>query len=657
MKPGDVVITNVFQLQHISTSSAKKLLGEMKLGSNITEISESGTLVITEYAFRMQRIEDLLTLVDVPGPPKEFKLRILKYTLAESLVPKVKALAEQLGTVDITIGTTAPAAAPPSRGRRRTPAKPTPAPSPEAAKKTGVFIDFDKRTNRVLMIGLAEEVKAVNQIIDSLDVPQQDLRVISEYEIQYVDIEKIVAALKELGIIDTAGSGIGPKPGPAARGKTPAATTTTAEGPVSLDEPQVVMLEFTNSLLVNATPEQHIQITRIISYIDREPLQAAIPYRIYRLENQEPEALAEVLNNLIEKTIKDKEGKIQKTVKYSEEDIAIVPDENTFSLIVYASRKNQEWIGNLIETLDKRRPQVLIDVSLVEITRDDEFTFDIDVLAATSDIVSQNIGITGATILGSTTTGLTSSVPDEYRFEGGYFAGDTKNIRGFFNEGRIQALFDLIDKKGYGRILARPKILVNDNELGKIERTETEYVSKTTIVYATADSQGTSSISYTPYSAKISLEITPQISEGELLRLEIAMTREDFDDTTTAPKDTTTSNISTIVTVPDGSTIILGGLTKLKQAKTGNKVPLLGDIPIVGTLFRSTSDTDKANKLYVFVKANILRPEETIGLGQLKRISQRNRDEFEEAERKFQRYETFPGIEPEPMDPERVLEQ
>ncbi|MBU2597397.1 MAG: hypothetical protein KJ757_07550, partial [Planctomycetes bacterium] len=209
IEPGDVAVTNVFHLNYISTAVAKKLLTEMKLGSNITEIPEASTLVVTEYAFRIQRIEDLLDLVDVPGPPKEFKLRVLRYTLAESLVPKVKDLAEQLGTVEITIGISAPAA-PASRAARARAAR-TPQPAQQTDKsKTGVYIDFDKRTNRVLMIGLADEISAVNNIVDSLDVPQQDLRVIQEYEMQYVDISKIVEALKELNIIE--GTGTGTKP-------------------------------------------------------------------------------------------------------------------------------------------------------------------------------------------------------------------------------------------------------------------------------------------------------------------------------------------------------------------------------------------------------------------------------------------------------------
>ena len=673
IKAGDVVVTNVFHLKYINTAAAKKLLTEMKLGSNITEIPETSTLVITEYAFRMQRIEDLLALVDVPGPPKEFKLRVLKYTLAESLVPKIQALAEQLGTVEVTIGTsTATTPTPPGTPRAvRTRQPPTvqPQPTPEAAKKTGVFVDFDKRTNRVLMIGLASEVTAVEQIIDALDVPQQDLRIISEYEIQFVDIEKVVEALKDFGIIESATgitkktsvritTGETPAPAPIAAPTQEAAQQKGAS--ISLDQPQIVMLEGTNSLLVNATPEQHIQISQIISYIDREPVQAAIPYRIYRLENQEPEALAEVLNNLIEKTVKDKEGKIQQTIKYTEDQIAIVPDKNTFSLIVYASKKNQEWIGNLIETLDKRRPQVLIDVSLVEITRDDAFAYDLDVIANAKKLATKNISVIGSTI-GSFPA--VSSVPKSTVLEGGYF-NTSGQVKGFYNEGRAQALLTAMDQKKYGRVLARPKILVNDNEKGVISTEDTTYIAQTTVATlsgttTTVSDSALQSTTYTPYAAKIQLEITPQISEGELLRLVIKMVREDFGTASGAvggPKDKKISNIDTIVTVPDGSTIILGGLTKLNQTKDGYKVPLLGDVPVVGALFRNVSNTDKANKLYVFVKANILRPEQTAGLRQLETISRANRAEFEKAEDKFQTKEDFPGLKPTPVEPEKVLE-
>lgn len=663
VRPGDVAVTKVFRMQYINTAAAKKLLTEMKLGSSITEIPEIGTIVVTEYAFRMQRIEDLLNLVDVPGPPKEFKLRVLKYTLAESLVPKIKELAEQLGTVEITIGTTtAQPAAIPGRPPVRTP-RPVTQPGGQITEGTtatkGVFVDFDKRTNRVLMIGLPGELTSVDKIVDSLDVPQQDLRIIREYEIQYIDINKIVESLQQLNIIEGAVSttGQGQKPTvtrPGGEGVpqptiSPAAVSEGLTGTALLDQPQVVMLESTNSLLVNATPEQHIQISQIIAYIDREAIQAAIPYRIYRLENQNPEDLAETLNSLIGKTVTDAEGKIQQTVKYTEENIVIVPDKNTFSLIVYASKKNQEWIGSLIQSLDRRRPQVLIDVSLVEITRDDQFNYDLDIVANAKGAVTDTLVVTGGPI-SAAATGRTF-------LEGRVNSG---SLTGFLSNDSIQALLTLVDSKGYGRVLARPKVLVNDNEEGTISTENVTYIAqRTTTIVPGVDTPQTSE-TYTPYTAKIELKITPQISEGSLLRLEIEMLRNDFQEISGAvggPPDEKKSSVNTIVTVPDGSTIILGGLTRLSQNKSTNKVPILGDIPIAGTLFRNADKSVNDSKLYIFVKANILRPEETTGMDQLKDISLKNRVEFEKSEALFQEYQLFPGVKETPIDPNKVLEQ
>ena len=178
--------------------------------------------------------------------------------------------------------------------------------------------------------------------------------------------------------------------------------------------------------------------------------------------------------------------------------------------------------------------------------------------------------------------------------------------------------------------MAKPKILVNDGQPGKISSTETTNVEvENVIVPQEGNTQTTKN--YEPYEAGIELTITPNISEGDLLLLKVN-------------------------TVPDGQTIILGGLIKLNQTKGGTKVPLLGDIPLLGGLFRSTSNTDRASNLYVFVKANILRPDDTVaGLPDLERMSDRNRVSFERLEDQFQRYEDWPGFKPKPMEPFKVL--
>ena len=159
------------------------------------------------------------------------------------------------------------------------------------------------------------------------------------------------------------------------------------DGPSAMHKPQVSVLTSSNSLLVNATQVQHVTIARVIQYVDTVARQESIPYEIYFLENQDPEQLAEVLRKLLQETVVDKEAKIEKVVQQKkEEEIVIVPDKNTFSLIVYASRKNQDWVRKLIKTLDKRRPQVLIDATLVEIRKNDEFTYDLEMVAGLPDL-------------------------------------------------------------------------------------------------------------------------------------------------------------------------------------------------------------------------------------------------------------------------------
>jgi general secretion pathway protein D len=223
-------------------------------------------------------------------------------------------------------------------------------------------------------------------------------------------------------------------------------------------------------------------------------------------------------------------------------------------------------------------------------------------------------------------------------------------------------LLTAMQTKDYGRVLAKPKILVNDNEKGTIKTTDTTYVKKTSSALISAgQAQQTldTTVSYDPYDAGITLDITPHISEGKLLRLEISLTRSDFTSVLgDKPPDKTASNIDTIVTVPDGSTIILGGMFKLNQGKGGTKIPLLGDIPLVGGLFRSVSTSDSQRKLYLFVKAEIIRPAESAvaGLPDLERISQRDRLAFEKHEAEFQNYQDWPGIKPKPVEPFKVLE-
>jgi type II secretory pathway component GspD/PulD (secretin) len=669
VKAGDVVVTRIFQLNYIDTASAKTLLEGMKIGA-VTEIPARGTLIVTGYAYRMNRVEQLLEVVDKPGRPKQFKLRQLKYTMAITLAPKVKTLVEQLGDISITISA-APAAAPSGIARRippRQPAQPpqpTPAATPGSPKPT-IYLDADERTNSIMMIGQAEEIAVVENFIDALDVAQQDIRSLRVYEIQHVDADEVRKKLEELGIVGASRATSATQsritartPTPGAPGQPPIAPTPSpvaapgADAELPTEEMQVVVLESTNSLMVNASPEQHTLVATIISYVDSESEQKAIPYKVYPLQNQSPDHISEVLKKLIEDVVKDKEGKIERVVKKTEDNIIVVPDPNTFSLIVYANKKNQDWVAELIKQLDKRRPQVLIDLTLVEVTSTE--TFDLDLALATKLPEMLPGGVMESGQVGAITSPFLKGTVREAASSPG-----SKSAKAFYSDEHIQALLTAMQTKGYGRTLAKPKILVNDGQVGMIESTQKTNVA---IVGASTVSNGTvvaGSTNYQAYDAGITLTIQPNISEGDLLLLIVKLERTDFTGTgadPNGPPNTTSNKIDTIVTVPDSKTIILGGMLKLKQDKGGTKVPLLGDIPLIGGLFRSTSNKTDDSKLYIFVKASILRPEATmIGLPELERISERSRAAFEKNEEKFQKHEDWPGIKPQPVDPLRVLD-
>ena len=104
METGDTAVTCKFELKYIDTAAAKNLLDSMNVGINITAIPEKRMLIVTSYAYRMERVARLLEMIDQPGEPKKFRPRQLRYTMAKALTDKVKAMAEQmLESVSVTV--------------------------------------------------------------------------------------------------------------------------------------------------------------------------------------------------------------------------------------------------------------------------------------------------------------------------------------------------------------------------------------------------------------------------------------------------------------------------------------------------------------------------------------------------------------------------
>ncbi len=780
VEAGNMVVTAVFELRYIDAESAMNLLENMKLGVTVSPIADMRTIIVTCYAHRMERIEQLLDLVDKPGETRKFRFRQLKYVMATRLIRKVADLVKEMQDVPITIlpAQSTPALKTPSPSLPTRPgpaATTTPSAEERSRARASVYLDADERRNRILMIGRDEQLAIVEELITALDVSQQGIRTAKIYGIKCVDATEVRDKLKELHL--TGGSrpatGMVPPPISPAASKVESAKTSTeplVEEPqivvleainsllvnateeqhgefaaivrsidvvppdrrtlrtyaiehvdaeevkkqlsefaitggagstekitgnpspsmptaprgnteralqVPIDQPQITVLRATNSLLVNATMEQHERIAAIIKHVDVEARKDVLPYEIYFLENQEPNQLAEVLGKLIQQTVPEPTGKqenvtdpkakIEKVVPKTDESVTIIPDKNTFSLIVHANRKNQEWVASLIEKLDKRRPQVLIDVTLVEITKTTAFNYDLNLITSIPDLTATS-GLMGALTPGPnpvTSTDIINKLEATGSSHFADFQSNSGELTAFYGDKHINLLLEAMQSKNYGRVLANPKILVNDNERGMIKTIDTTYVVKQSSIPVTSGAGGTqtsliqTAVDYQSYEAGITLNITPHISQGDLLRLSIELTRSDFRATADSekPPDKTSSDLRTTAFVPDGSTIILGGLVRLNQNKGGRKVPILGDIPLLGGLFRSINNRDAQSKLYIFVKTEIIRPANALSrrMEELERVSERNRRAYEKDEREFQKLQDWPGINPKPVDPAKVL--
>ncbi|MCF7973366.1 MAG: hypothetical protein K9N55_06095 [Phycisphaerae bacterium] len=757
VQAGDLVVTRLFALQHVGATSAKALLESMKLSLAISVIEQTQTLFVTCYTHRLDRVEQLIQLIDRPGEARFFRIRVLRYTSVESLTQQIQALAGQLQDMPVVVSgmtasnsNTGPVSSPPKRD------------TPDlTGDKEAVYLDADVRTNRMITIGSKPQLDLIEKLITALDVPLHDQRqmlpyrlmniqanqavnilsqlleinqpdsgritgsastpggggsrqgtpsnaspssvdtpqivlldsvntllinatvqqhqridmilmyadaapdeqrVLKTYPLRHLEATEVMTTLTELDLLNAAVPGEGPEPAPTRSGVTSARTAPGNTSGTTHKGPRISILEAVNALLVYATEFQHKRLTALLQHIDVPTQDVAIPYEIYFLENQPPAHMAEVLKQILEETVLDTQAKIEESLPKPQDKIVIVPDEPTCSLIVYASKKNQDWIQKLITTLDRRRPQVLIDVTLVEIRKTDEFTYDLNLITGIPDLAQTSGQIGSFTTGGQTVVEKLQSVNRSSFAE---FQTNSGAGSGFYADSHINVLLSAMQSKNYGRILAKPKILVNDNETGTIKTTEMTYVSKKSSIPVSSGGAGANTtlietaVEYESYDAGITLEITPHTSEGDLLRLDIMLNRSDFGTITgETPPDESSSDLTTNVTVPDASTIILGGMLRLNQTKAGKKVPILGDLPLIGLLFRGASNKDIQNKLYIFVRAEVIRPEETLqaAQGALNRMSDQNRDAFEQHEKDFQDYETLPGTRHERLDPENVLD-
>jgi general secretion pathway protein D len=289
----------------------------------------------------------------------------------------------------------------------------------------------------------------------------------------------------------------------------------------------------------------------------------------------------------------------------------IQADPATNSLIITAPEPQYRQLRAVIDQLDGRRAQVLVEGLIVEVNADKVAEFGIqwqNVLgSATSSVVGflgSNFTVGGTNII-SLATGAASGTATPST---GFNLGAVRNINGTYVLGFLARFFE---NTGDGNVLSTPNLLTLDNEEAKIVIGE-----NVPFVTGQFTNTGTSGSSVNPFQTierkdvGLTLRVKPQINENGTVRLTIYQENSAVKASTETSANgptTTKQTIETNVLVDDGQIVVIGGLLKDQYSGSQDKVPGLGDVPGVGALFRSESRTRRKSNLMVFLRPVVVR--------------------------------------------------
>jgi len=368
----------------------------------------------------------------------------------------------------------------------------------------------------------------------------------------------------------------------------------------------------TNSVLVTGDRSSRLRMRATISYLDTPLEDGSGNTHVIYLKYAKAENLAKILTGLKEEGKKSAASKVKSapqkitTGSVISQNAIIQADEETNALIITADPNTVKNLRAVIRQLDIRRAQVLIEAIIAEITitNDKEIGVGIAVDGTNRDSGALPVGVSNFAGIGeilAATIGDTAiaSVPSGLSFAVGGEGGSGV---------RYGALLRALQTDQNTNILSTPNIVTLDNE-------EAELIVGQNLPFVTGGFTGTGSTDpNNPFQTierqdvGLTLKVTPQINEGDTVQLVIEQeTSSVIPGTVELGIATRKRSIKTTVLVDDGGVLILGGLIQEEVTDTESKVPLLGDIPIIGFLFRSQSTTKSKANLMVFLRPSILR--------------------------------------------------
>ncbi len=447
--------------------------------------------------------------------------------------------------------------------------------------KSSVILAYNP-TNTLIVTDVYSNIRRLLRILGAIDVigMGQELSVIP---LEYADSTKFVKILSSIFQ-----SRRKPKPGDVAT------------------QIKFVADERTNTLVVLASEVETLRIKSLIQLLDRETPRGKEKIRVYYLEHADAEELAKVLQELPTKQGSAPEAK---KIPFVSEKVKITSDNATNSLIIMGDTDDYQVLEEIIKKLDVPRAMVYIESLIMEVDVEKDFSLGVEWFAGgKTKIGDKNAAFGGAFKQESSLlpTAPVTTLPFSSGFSLGIFS-EAVTIGGMTFP-NLAAVVNAYQKDKDIHILSTPQVLTMDNEEATI------YVGKNVPFQtrsALTDTGQVDTYSYYEYKdVGITLKITPQISKDRMVRLNIFQEVTKLDQFATVTPDrpaTFKRTIETTVIVKDTHTVVIGGLIDDSLSETEYKVPCLGDIPLLGYLFKGVSSGGEKTNLFVFLTPHVIK--------------------------------------------------
>jgi len=607
---GDAIITQIIPIRNADATKLKEDLAPMisKENAALMANAASNTLVVTDTRANVRRILEVVRELDRDVRDViTMDVIYLQFGNAPSIAETLKTMLEET-------------AAKKAQGRQPPQEPPQPGQKVETGKgfvemRGEIKIAADARTNAIIVWATKEKIELIKGLVSKLDINVSPDVKVKVFPLQNADATSLAAELNQIFEQPQGPAKVETRVGirmPWDFRYPEAPQPTGQPGLAGLKENYIVPDVRTNSLIVTAREENMEAIGELIDKLDRERSISEVT-RVYKLIHAKAADIAETLTGLFQgapvrggffsflyRLQTMREGPLA-TLR----EVTVVAEPKSNSVIVTGPPQVFDTITKMIEALDTQQSQVFIEVLIVDVTLDDKTQLGIEwnILTGSDegDSVSTNFGVAGRS------TGLRYSVVGS----------------------DVTALLQTLIEQKKVKVVSTPHITTMDNVEASIEIGQQFPIVKGFSVPSTG--QAIPQFELTPITLK--LTVTPHITTSQFITMEITQKIDELAGTTPQGEFQlpiiSKREAKTSVTVEDGQTIIIGGIMKDTTSKTTRKVPLLGDIPGLGALFRDDEKITTRSELMVFLTPHIVNTQADVN-----QITQRKKSELQQRHEK-----------------------